>query len=61
MPVREPRMTVRMDVRLLAIPREFMRVPVMLIVDVTVLVLHRQVDVLVLMALRDMQPYARQH
>ena len=48
-------------VRLAAIPREVVLVPVMLVVRVSVLVLERFVRVLMLVALAHVQPDARRH
>ena len=59
--VRETAMPVRMGVRFAAVPREAVAMLVMLIVRVRMRVLDRLVHVVVLMALRQVQPHAERH
>ena len=59
--VHEPFVDVRMHMRFASIPGERMRVPVMLVMDMAVLVLHRLVDVLVAVAFRQVQIEAQGH
>ena len=47
--------------RLVAVPREAVAMLVVLIVRVRMRMLHRLVHVLVLMALRQVQPHAERH
>ena len=60
-PVRERLRGDAVGVRLAAVRPELVRVPVVLVVHVAVLVLHRLVDMPVLVALGDVQPDARRH
>ena len=59
--VHHRRVAVRMGVRFARRIGRRVRVPVVLVVRVPVLVLHRFVDVLVIVALGDMEPDADNH
>jgi hypothetical protein len=61
MAVHQPPVPVSMRVRLAAVPRDIVRVPVMGVVHVRVGVLHRLVDMIVRVPLREVQPYAERH
>jgi hypothetical protein len=61
MPVHELRVLVPVHMRFLAIPFWPVPVPVMSIVNVVMLMLHRLVQVLVLVPLADVQPHAGNH
>ena len=61
MPVHEPRMPMPVQMGLLAVPSKTVLMPVVFVVDMFVLVLHRLVRVRVLVMLGDMEPYSRGH
>src|SRR5258708_605343 len=60
-PVHEPCMAVRVRVGLLSVPGEVMRMPMMLVVRVVMVVLHRLVHMLLALALGEGEPATRPH
>src|SRR5258708_20657270 len=60
-PVHEPCMAVRVRVGLLSVPGEVMRMPMMLVVRVVMVVLHRLVHLLLVVAPGEGQPDTRPH
>ena len=61
MAVRHPAVAMRMRVRLVSLPREAVPMLMVIIVRVRMRMLHRLVHVLMLVALREVQPYAERH
>lgn len=61
MRVGDPRMLMRMGMRLLAVPLEFVLVLVMLVVPMAMVVRERLVRVLVFVPFADMQPDPERH